>query len=42
MEYPIDYFIDRPKGYHLEHSVVEYLTEDRLCNMPSVYLKYTS
>ena len=40
--YLIDYFIECPINYHLEYLVVEYLTEDRLCNMPYVYLKYTS
>ena len=42
MEYPIEYLKECPVEYHLEYPVVEYLTEDRLCNIPFVYLKYTS
>ena len=43
MEYPIDYFIDCLVAYHLEYVVVDYVAEkNRLCNMPYVYLTYTS
>ena len=39
MEYPTEYLLEFPIEYHMEYLVVEYLTEDRLCNIPTVYLK---
>ena len=36
--YPIDYVSACPIGHHLEHPVVEYLTEDRLCNNCSFWV----
>ena len=42
MEYPTAYPAECPIEYHLECPVVEYLTEYRLCNIPSVYLECTS
>ena len=41
MEYPAEYLIECPIEYPMEHPVVEYLTEDGLCKIPTVYLKYT-
>ena len=34
MEYPIEYLKECLVEYHPEYPVVEYLTEDRLCNIP--------
>ena len=36
--YPVDYVIEWPMNYYLEYLVVEYLTEDRLCNNCSLWV----
>ena len=41
MEYPTEFLIEFPIEYHLGYPVLEYLTEDCLCNIPVVYIEYT-